>query len=154
MLHSCTRENTTLVYIKSSTTTRHGIPPSRIHHAMEGTDTRDQWIRARIGALTAPITVPPDNLTLFLPSKRNNGFPLLFPWLAWRSQLSRNLEGSVRNFTLKTDAIIKRPSGLSLRSSRAMDLDLSEISITGRGWTKEGLVEPGKNEGRVCNELW
>lgn len=57
---------------------------------------------------------------------------------------------------LKTDAIIKRPSGLSLRSSRAMDLDPSEISITGRGWTKEGLevVEPGKNEGRVCNELW
>lgn len=154
MLHSCTRENTTLVYIKSSTTTRHGIPPSRIHHAMEGTDTRDQWIRARIGALTAPITVPPDNLTLFLPSKRND----VFPCFSHGSRDARNYRGTWKGASeispLKTDAIIKRPSGLSLRSSRAMDLDLSEISITGRGWTKEGLevVEPGKNEGRVCNE--
>lgn len=115
MLHSCTRENTTLVYIKSSTTTRHGIPPSRIHHAMEGTDTRDQWIRARIGALTAPITVPPDNLTLFLPSKRND----VFPCFSHGSRDARNYretwKGASEISPLKTDAIIKRPSGLSLR---------------------------------------
>lgn len=45
---------------------------------MEGTDTRDQWIRARIGALTAPITVPPDNLTLSL-LETEQRFSLAFP---------------------------------------------------------------------------
>lgn len=72
------------MYDKTNSTRDSTLEQTIIHHATEGTDSRDQWIHdasASIGMPTAPITIPPDNLTPspFEGSKRNNGFPSAFP---------------------------------------------------------------------------